>query len=141
MFLKLDSIVNYDIKKGDIVTSSSNTSGEVIDWNASLSKLTIKPLTGRFVQNLSLRIKNEKYVGEIGRVNLYEQQSLHHFEQDGYWLDPLLGYLQSYIAGTSVNVVTNYDYELKLNDNKRNIVVPHKNYAIQMYNDYARLIT
>ena len=74
------------------------------------------------------------------RIVHYEIESLHHFEKDGVWIDPLIGYLQDYLNGNDLNVITNHQYELSLNDKKREVFIPNKNYAKQIYDDYTRII-
>jgi hypothetical protein len=141
VFLKLDSVKKYNIKPGDIVKTRNNTTAKVIEWNPSLSKLTLDLIDGKFIRFATIFDENDFEIGIIMRISEYDLQSLHHFEKDGVWLDPLLGYLQSYINGNNINVVTNNDYELSINNEKRNIIIPHKNYAIQMNNDYIGLFT
>ena len=80
-------------------------------------------------------------LGTIGRVVLYEMDALHHFEVDGVYVDPLLGYLQGYIGGGSNNVVTNSEYETKLNDNKRLIYIPTISVARRIESEYSTLMT
>jgi hypothetical protein len=143
LFLKLDSIKNYDINKGDIiiVAGNPNKKAEVIEWNASLSKLVIKIISGSFAINDSISfLNNGSFIGKVGRVNNYEQESLHHFELNGIYLDPLTGYLQGYINGISNNVITNYEYETKLNDNKRYIYLPLPTIATRIEQEYAKLM-
>jgi len=143
LFFKLDTINNYDIKKGNIITRTgvNNTKAEVIDWNPSLSKLTIKQLSGSFSTNQNISFEgNSNIIANIGRVNLYEQESLHHFEQNGIYIDPLLGYLQGYINGVSNDVITNYEYEIKLNDKKRLIFLPLPEVALRIEKEYSNLM-
>jgi len=143
LFLKLNSINNYDIQKGQTIirTGNSNTKAEVMNWNPSLSKLTIKQISGSFSINQNISFEGSTSIlGNIGRVNQYEQESLHHFEQNGLYLDPLLGYLQGYINGVSNNVVTNYEYETKLNDKKRLIFLPLPEVALRIEKEYSNLM-
>ena len=167
IFFKLDSIQNYDIKPGDLITVVNNTNiaAEVVSWNASLSKLTIRQIKGTFSPNQTVYIFNTDLdgnrivdyadiaislletgttpkiiIGDIARVNLYEQDSLHHFESNGVYIDPLTGYLQGYLAGVDNNVVTNYEYEVKQNDNKRYIYLPTPEVAIRIEQEYAKLM-
>lgn len=140
IFFYLDSIKNFNIKKGDIIrsTTSANKTAEVMDWNPSLSKLTIKQLTGNFVKDEFVRfVDTTPVVAQIGRVNLYEQDSLHHFEANGIYLDPLLGYLQGYINGVSNDVITNYEYEMSENDKKRYIYLPLPEVATRIEQEYS----
>jgi len=141
LFLKLDSITNYDIKKGDTITitNNSNTQAEIVNWNASLSKLTIKLKKGSFNINNNISFLGQSAVlAKIGRVVQYEQDALHHFEtSNNIYIDPLLGYLQGYINGVSNNVVTNYDYEVTLNDNKRLIYIPIPEIARRIEQQYS----
>ena len=77
-----------------------------------------------------------KEIGTIGRIVHYEIESLHHFEKEGLWLDPLVGNLQSYIAGENYDVVTNRKYEEEENNKKRSIFLPTKAFAIELSNSY-----
>lgn len=143
IFLKLDSIKNYDIPEKSIIVAQNNNNieAEVVSWNASLSKLTIKQTKGEFSNNTNIKFKNTNTVlATIGRVNKYEQDALHHFESDGVYLDPLLGYLQSYISGVSNNVVTNYQYEMLENDKKRFIFIPIPSVANMIDKEYGNLM-
>lgn len=140
IFFYLDSVKNYNIKKGDIIrsTTSSNKTAEVVDWNPSLSKLTIRQLTGTFAKNEFVRfIDTTDIIAKIGRVNQYEQESLHHFEANGIYLDPLLGFLQGYINGVSNDVITNYEYEMSENDKKRYIYIPLPEVATRIEQEYS----
>lgn len=141
LFLKLDTITNYDLKKGDIITitNNSNTQAEIIDWNASLSKLTIKMKKGSFAINNNISLLGQSSIlAKIGRIVQYEQESLHHFETgNNTYIDPLTGYLQGYINGVSNNVVTNYEYEVRLNDNKRFIYIPTPEIARRIEQQYS----
>jgi len=146
LFLKLDSIKKYDIKNGDIVCvigSQDTDKAEVIEWNPSLSKLIVKLLTEDTFEinnKIALLSNPNEEIGTIGRIVNYEVQSLHHFESNGEYIDPLLGSLQSYINGSNENVVTNYDYEMKQNDLKRSIFVINKNYIQQIIKQYNSLM-
>jgi hypothetical protein len=143
LFLKLDSITDYDIEKGDqiIVTGDSTKKAEVIEWNPSLSKLTVKKISGSFSANQNLSFLGfSTVIAKIGRVVNYEQEALHHFETNGVYLDPLTGYLQGYISGVSNNVITNYEYETKLNDNKRYIYLPLPAVVTRIEQEYAKLM-
>jgi|688.fasta_scaffold00093_70 hypothetical protein len=140
IFFYLDSINNYNIKKGDVIrsTTSSSKTAEVVDWNPSLSKLTIRQLNGTFTKNEFVRfLDTTPTIAKIGRVNLYEQDSLHHFEANGIYLDPLLGYLQGYINGVSNEVITNYQYEMTENDKKRYIYIPLPEVATRIEQEYS----
>lgn len=146
LFLKLDSISKYDIKKGDKICLSSNTaySAEVVEWNASLSKLVIKYLSTRKMKiNDRISILSDPLVSiaVIGRVVDNNAFSLHHFELERIYVDPLLGNLQGYVLGGNENVVTNFDYETSLNDSKRFIFVPKTNNISSIYNNYLKLIS
>lgn len=143
VFLILGTTQTYDIKEGDVVKLISplgnNPSAVVKNWNPSLSKLTLErdSLIGQFSGELSLySVRTGESIGLIGRIVENEQDSLHHFEQDGVVLDPLIGHLQDYISGFNYSVVTNMEYETKLNNDKRSIVIPSPELARQIYNNY-----
>lgn len=141
LFLKLDSIKNYDIKKDDIITitNNTNTEAQVVDWNASLSKLTIRKTKGNFAVNNNISFSGSSQIlATVGRVVTYEQDALHHFATNtNTYIDPLTGYLQGYINGVSNNVVTNYDYEVKLNDDKRFVYLPLPEIARRIEQQYS----
>jgi len=144
LFLTLGSINDYALKSNKIIirTGHSNVSAEIVDWNPSLSKLTIRPISGTFATGNTISYSGSSTVlGTIGRVVLYEMDALHHFEVDGVYVDPLLGYLQGYIGGGSNNVVTNSEYETKLNDNKRLIYIPTISVARRIESEYSTLMT
>jgi hypothetical protein len=142
IFLDLTSIKDYNLTEGQIVkTSSSNNQenyAEIINWNPSLSKLTVRILYGSFPEG-NILYKDGKNIGTISRRISYEPDSLHHFESDGVILDPLTGYLQDYLRGNDDFVVTNLQYETKINDEKRSIVVPIPGLARDIVKNYAEI--
>jgi hypothetical protein len=142
LFLNLTSIKKYDIKPGDVLKTQLNSRAEVVRWDASLSKLSVKVLSGSFAANALLySFDTNQEIAQIARVVNYEVQSLHHFERNGIWIDPLLGHLQEYLKGNNFDVITNEEYEAKLNNDKRSIFVPKRYFAKQIYDEYARLIS
>lgn len=144
IFLDLPSVRTYDIREGDEIRmvnpNALNGIAIVKNWNASLSKLTLEIETGsgHFLEGIGIFLKRTgEYIGLIGRIVGSEADSLHHFEEDGVILDPLIGNLQDYILGSNNSVVTNIQYETKINDSKRSIVIPSPELARQIYNNYV----
>lgn len=140
LFLKLGKTKIFDIQVGSFIKNDKNILGVVKEWNASLSKLSIEPEFGEFAKNDIIFTLDNKVIGEIGRVVNYEIQSLHHFEKDGIWIDPLLGNLQAYIAGENFDVVTVEQYENEQNDKKRNIFLPTKAFVREIVNTYNTMM-
>ena len=146
LFLKLDSIKDYDIKKGNsicVLGSPEKTIADVVSWDASLSKLVLSPTVSlqKFQKNNKIAYVSDPSteIATIGRVVNYDVQSLHHFELENQYIDPLLGLLQAYINGTNENVITNYDYEMSQNDLKRSIFLPKKEYIQSIMREYSNL--
>ena len=144
LFLKLDSIKTYNIKKGDMIciSGSQEDSAEVIEWDASLSKLVIKASDHKFEKNNKIALlSSNAEIGIIGRVVNYSVHALHHFESQGQYIDPLLGNLKSYVHdGSNENVVTVYDYELMVNDKKRKIFIVKNDYLKTILKDYNNVM-
>jgi hypothetical protein len=141
IFLQLGSIKKYDLSIGSIIKSLNNDTAQIVNWDASLSKLSVKTISGEFKNNTGkVFLEDDTEVGVIARVVNYEAQSLHHFEQNGTWIDPLLGNLQGYLSGTNIDVVTNEEYEASVNNKKREIFLPKKEFAKDIQNNYSRMI-
>jgi hypothetical protein len=112
---------------GETITSGS-TAGSVtavVDaWDRTLQKLTIKDQAGVGSFSVGDEITSDSANGIIGRIVDRAESAVHHFETaGGLFLDPLIGYLQSYLASNETNVITNMQYEDQLNDSKREIYV------------------
>ena len=131
-FLNLDSFTQNFIK-GETITNGSATAS-VVSWDRTLCKLTVNNITGIFEQDDSITSNSSS--GTIGRIVEKAESAVHHFETTtGVVLDPYLGYLQSYIAGTNeVYAITNTLYETKLNDSKRQIYVLKPEYVRTLEN-------
>lgn len=127
IFLKIGSFTN-NFKVGEIVTSG-NASGKIVDWDRTLCRLILENTTGNFQINAVL--SSISSTGTIGRVIDRAENALHHFETpNGFILDPLVGYLQSYINSTNeIYAITNLQYEEKINDSKRQIYVLKPEYT------------
>jgi len=121
LFLNLDSFTNNFVK-GETITNGSAT-GIVDSWDRTLCKITVTSITGTF--EADDEITSASSSGTIGRIVEQGQDAVHHFEtESGVVLDPYLGYLQAYIAGTNeLYALTNHQYEEKLNNSKRQIYV------------------
>jgi len=143
IFLKLDSIKNYDIPEKKEFTFFRDLFIVCIfeSWNVLFKYFSTFNIDLVKANNTNIKFKNTNTVlATIGRVNKYEQDALHHFESEGVYLDPLLGYLQSYISGVSNNVVTNYQYEMLENDKKRFIFIPIPSVANMIDKEYGNLM-
>lgn len=146
LFLKLDSITDYNINPGDKIClfGSLNNKAEVVEWIPSLSKLVIKYIDNKqYKKNNTISFVDtpNKQLGIIGRVVSYSLQSLNHFELNNNHLDPLRGFLQNYIANDSNEyVVTDYDNEIKKNDKKRFIYLIKKDLIKKIVADYYSLM-
>lgn len=127
IFLKIGSFTN-NFKIGETVTNG-NATGKVSAWDRTLCKLTLENTNGVFQVNGSLNSTSSS--GIIGRIVDKAENALHHFETpNGFILDPLVGYLQSYIDSTNeVYAITNLQHEDKLNNSKRQIYVLKPEYA------------
>lgn len=65
---------------------------------------------------------------KYGEANLY---SIHHYEDNnGNWLQ----------AGTAEQSVSNLEYETQLNELKRKIKIPRKEYIAQIINEHAKVL-
>lgn len=147
LFLKLDSIKKYDIKKGDeicVLGSTPTGKSEVIDWIPSYSKLVIKNIDNfdySIGNTLALSTSSTEQIAVIGRVVKYSLDSLNHFELEKEYIDPLTGHLQAYINNLSNEyVITDYEYEMNENDNKRFIFVPKKEIIKKIEKQYEKYI-
>lgn len=149
LFLRLETVKEYNILPGNIIVvyddlnpNYVNTTNvaQVVEWDATFSKLTIKLLKGEFKikNNISFYNTPNVKIGKIGRVVNSAQHAVHHFENSDVYLDPLYGSLQGYINNNSSdNVITSLDYETKINDDKRTIFLPTQttvNLLVSQYN-------
>ena len=146
LFLKLNSIKDYNIKKGNsicVLGSPEKTIADIVSWDASLSKLVLSPTVSlqKFQKNnkIAYVFNPSTEIATIGRVVNYDVQSLHHFELENQYIDPLLGLLQAYINGANENVITNYDYEMSQNDLKRSIFIPKEEFISDIALKYSNL--
>lgn len=112
-------------------------SATIVEWDRTFSKLVVKNTTGNFEEIAArLQASSQKYLVEVdennqaklGRAVLMNSQAVHHFEgENGLYLDPYIGLLDSYILEyNNDKVVTNYQYENILNDEKRKILLPSR---------------
>jgi hypothetical protein len=127
LFLNLDSFVN-NFKVGETITSGQS-SARVSEWNRTLCRLTIENVSGNF--QIGNTITSNSSSAVIGRIVDRAEDAVNHFEtQNGFILDPLVGYIQSYISSSNDQyVITNIQYEEKLNNQKRQIYVLKPEYA------------
>jgi hypothetical protein len=134
----------YD--RGDVKVGSA----KIVEWDRNFFKLTLNELFGNF-EEIAFRLQqntqayriqvNSNNQARVGRVVLINSQSVHHFEgENGLYLDPHAGLLDSYILNfSSENVVTNYQYENTLNDEKRKIVLPSRRLMEKIRQDLKNL--
>jgi len=100
----------------------------VVEWNRTLRRLIIDKhdVSSWSVTNEKLINANKKGIGLITRVVDFAYDAVHHFEDsDGEVLNTL-DYIDSYVAAESLNaitVVTEKDYERRINESKRNVVL------------------
>jgi hypothetical protein len=129
---------------------------EVKSVDRNLNKVTLKetlPLsvttgdTARFYKDNQLLKQTT-----LRRVVYEDVFSIHHFEdEDGNYIDPRstvdstpyqenLTYLYQYVNGFAEEyVVSNYDYENKINDDKRNIILLSSSYRNQVVSKISRM--
>ena len=138
LFLNLSSFqANFNV--GETITSGQSTA-IVSEWNRTLCKLTIQNVVGTF--QIGNTITSNSSTGVIGRIIDKAEDALHHFETpNGFILDPLVGYLQSYISSTNEEyAITSAQYEEKINDQKRQIYVLKPEYTRTAENLMVRTI-
>jgi hypothetical protein len=146
LFLKLDSIKKYDIQVGDKIClfGSTNNKAEVVEWIPSLSKLIIKYIDGNpYQKNNTISFLNtpNEQLAIVGRSVQYSLDSLNHFELQNNYLDPLRGFLQSYINNDSNEyVITDYENEINNNDKKRFIYLVKQDLVLKVVKDYYTLL-
>jgi len=138
---------NIDFSFANVVSISKNRSYTVSSWDRSLNKLTTSTPITEIQQNdtvtLTFKDSTTKTV-QLGRVVYEETFAIHHFEDtEGNYLDPrdsdnadqeyeslCDSCLTGYINGSSeLYVITNRDYELSINDKKRDILLMRPEYA------------
>lgn len=134
---------------GETVTTTSAT-GVVHSWNPTYRSLVLTDTTGTWETALMVTGQTSGAVGHAGRVVLESKYALHHFElQDGddtivvdpYALPPGSTedtYLDGYINPpySAEYVVSNYDYEERLNDTKRTVNVLIDDFIVDVENKF-----
>lgn len=131
---------NFNI--GDIIYNSSGSAAKVVDWDRTLGKLTVLKISGNFSINESI-ITNTTSNGTVKRIIDKAEEALHHFETPlGVDLDPYAGPLQSYLNNTDETyVITNRQYEEKVNDSKRLIYLVRPEYMTTFQTRLTGLMT
>jgi hypothetical protein len=116
-------------------TGAIKDTAVVDEWDRTYGKLVLKNYGNEF-QEISEFLKlgtqryfarvNDENVGRIGRIVLSNSQALHHFENENkIYMDPHGGLLDAYsLFFSNEFVVTNYQYEIEINDSKRRIILP-----------------
>ena len=101
---------------------------EVIDWNRTLRRLIIDKhdVSSWSLTNETLLNSNKRNIATITRVVDFAYDAVHQFEDsDGEVLNTL-DYIDSYAESDSLNaitIVTEKDYERRVNESKRSIVL------------------
>lgn len=155
LFLR-DADINFNLSKATrFVVGSESYDIKSIDRN--LNKIvtsSVLPLS--VTQGDSIVFFNQNQTLHTGsktiRKVVYEDRfSLHHFEENNYMLDPrgmrvsvpyneIQTYLYKYIIGDQQDyVVSNFQYELNLNDSKRDILLLNPDYLQLFLSNIKRL--
>jgi len=140
-----------------IKDSSGSISYQIKNYDKNFSKLiTNEKINDLFKSTLDSEIKiyNKNNVLVLYLTNDYrivydDAFSVHHFENnnepvgsyiESYYNGPT--YLESYASGLSEQfVITNYQYELIRNDDKRNIVLIRPEYIEQVVRQFRKIMT
>lgn len=118
-FLDLSTVTNNFVP-GEIITQQNKTA-EIVSWDRSLSKLTVKNVSSSFT---TTTINSTSATATIKRIIEKSEDALHHFEtSNGGILDPYIGFLELYLNGSDSYVITNKQNEEKENNKKRNIYI------------------
>jgi len=128
LFLEMDSFTN-NFTKDEVITHGSSDTAIVDSWDRTLCKITIRDVTGTF--EVGDTVTTSSSTGIIAKIIDRAEDALHHFETlSGVQLDPYVGYLQAYLnSADETYVVTNKQYEEKINDSKRAIYVLKPDYV------------
>lgn len=127
--------------------NEQKAAGFVDSWDRTYGKLILRDYSGNFEDiTQKLKTKTIKYfakidinnIAKIGRIVISNSQALHHFESDNkIYLDPHSGLLDAYSLYDSNNfVVTNYQYEIEQNDEKRRIILPSRKLIEKIKKDF-----
>ena len=124
-FVNVDNAEGYNFKEGDIISQGTKTA-KVLGWDHALFKLVVTDLSRPF--SVDKEITSENTTATLKRIVLQNKSALHHFEDsDGLTLNPY-EHIESYVSGGNSNVITNIDYEFKVNDARRGIRLLQPNF-------------
>lgn len=154
------SVEYVSFAKGETVTFTGGATGIVHDWDATLKKLVVKSISGGTVvdgdvsvlNNVSVTGGTSAAVATVRKVVSDNKLALHHFSGNilnadlevmftDKPLDPA-SHLNGYIYHSiTTNVVTNYEYEIELNEERRNIRVFKQRYVEQLKPELSRVLS
>lgn len=134
IFIKESSLNHKEgnFEPGAIVYQETSTGklykAEVVEWNRTLRRLIIDnhDISSWSITNDKLVNANKRQVGQITRVVDFAYDAVHHFEDSDGEILNTLDYIDNYVAASSlssITVVTEKDYERRVNEAKRNIVL------------------
>jgi hypothetical protein len=130
---RLDTFKVNDILYDESAVSFS--SAKILEVNLDRSELTVEMINGSFSVDSKLYTESGA-TGMISRIVLDYNDSLDHFENDeGFYLDPLTGYLRNYLNGSSNYVITKRQKYISDNDVKRQIYIIKPEFALKLVND------
>lgn len=138
-----DVEINFSLSKASYFNWNSGTQNHTFyikSVDRNFNKITSFENLGLLTNGDIINVydKNDNLIGSpiISRIVYEDKFSVHHFEKDGMYKDPRdledgsSTMIKRYITGLQAEefAVTNYDYELKTNDSKRQIllVVPEQ---------------
>lgn len=122
--------------------SFNNQTKKVVDCDRNLNKLIIEKVTDQQIQShtqVSLLNQNNVILKTVvpSRTVYENEYAVHHFE--GIETQPRL-LLNQYVTGESnTSVVSNYDHEINLNEQKRSIVLVRPPFISTLVNEYKKL--
>lgn len=119
---------------------------KVVSYDRNLNKFNLESKIPENIttNNTELRlIRSDGNTRDIVDLVVHESlQAIHHFEDDsGNIMDSRLD-INAYITGstTTNNMITNSEYELKINDAKRNIRILKPQYAKQFVDSFKSVL-
>ena len=122
--------------------SFNNQTKNVVGCDRNLNKLIIQKVTDQEIQSdteVSLLNQNNVVLKTVvpSRTVYENEYAVHHFE--GTETEPRL-FLNQYVTGESnTSVVSNYDHEIDLNEQKRSIVLVRPPFINTIVNEYKKL--
>jgi hypothetical protein len=143
-------VLKTDINLSNIKFVGNTTSKyKVLSYDKSFWKLTIERTT-TLPSTLQLYDENEILLGSTSIYNPSYDDSfgLHHFEKSGEIQDPYStpfvsqnSYIEGYANGNLEEyVITNYNYELQKNDEKRNALLVRPEFISLIEKQYNKLV-